>query len=323
MASIFIDFAYEVLKQSEIPLTYREIWEIGHEKGLDRDLQTKGKTPWHSVGAQLYVDVLDNEKTRFIKVGKRPTRFFLKSREHELNRETMETVEKTEAKKEVTKSSYKEKDLHPILTYYTSSSPLFNQGKSIYTKTIHHETSLKSGFNQWVYPDIVGFYMPTEDWNAEVIELNRISDNNALQLYSFELKKSLNKSTYRESFFQAVSNSSWAHEGYLVAAEIDEDDELQAELKRLASSFGIGIIKLELSDIDSSEVLYPAKRRESLDWETINKLCEQNKDFKKFIQDVKIDFEGKRIHPSEYDEVKKDIYKYIQDVLKIEPAEDN
>jgi uncharacterized protein len=322
MAYKLYDFAYDVLKQATKPLTYREIWEIGYEKGLYNKLRPLGKTPWMSVGSQLYVDVRDNEKSRFIKVGKRPTRFFLKEREHELKQGKIEMNEKTETKKIEPKSTYKERDLHALLTYYTAS-PSFNRGKSIYTKTIFHEASLKSGYNQWVYPDIVGFYLPIDDWSTDVIELNRISDNNSLELYSFEMKKTLNKTNYRESFFQAVSNSSWAHEGYLVTAEIDDDDELFAELKRLASSFGIGIIKLDLSDIDSSYVLYPAKLHESLDWETINKLCELNKNFEKFIQDVKIDFEGKRIHPSEYDEVKKDIYTYIQEVLKIKQVEDD
>ncbi|MCX6579145.1 MAG: HTH domain-containing protein [Candidatus Aminicenantes bacterium] len=323
MTYTFYDFAYEVLKQATIPLTYQDIWKMGLEKGLDKKLRKIGKTPWMSVGAQLYVDVRDNEKSRFIKVGLRPTRFFLKEREQELKQGKMETVEKTETKKVETQSSFKEKDLHPVLTYYTSASPLFNRGKSIYTKTIAHEKSLKPGYNQWVYPDMVGFYLPIDDWSSDVIELNRISDNNALHLYSFEIKKVLNKSNYRESFFQAVSNSSWAHEGYLVTTEINEDDELQAELKRLASSFGIGIIKLDLSDIDSSDVLYPAKLRDSLDWETINKLCEQNPEFEKFLQDVKIDFEGKRIHPSEYNAVEKDIYAYIEDVLKIKQVEED
>jgi len=55
-----------------------------------------------------------------------------------------------------------------------------------------------------------------------------------------------------------------------------------------------------------------------LDWETINKLCEQNADFEKFLRDVKIDFESKRVHRSDYDEVLKDIAKYIKDKIKIE-----
>ena len=61
------------------------------------------------------------------------------------------------------------------------------------------------------------------------------------------------------------------------------------------SLFGIGIIQLELKDIDSSKVLFPARQRPSLDWETMNKLTEQNKDFNKFIKDVKIDFNSKVI----------------------------
>jgi len=207
--------------------------------------------------------------------------------------------------------------LHPLLTYFAYTNPSFNRGRSIYTKTIYHEKSMKSGYNEWVHPDIVGFYLPIDDWRPDVIEFNRLSDNNSLKLFSFELKRSLTKGNYREAYFQAVSNSSWAHEGYLVASYILQDDDFRAELERLASSFGIGIIHLDPTDIDGSIILYPARIKPSLDWETINKLCEQNGDFEKFLQDVKIDFESKRVHKAEYDEVTKDIEKYIADKLKI------
>jgi hypothetical protein len=165
---------------------------------------------------------------------------------------------------------------------------------------------------------MVGFYLPLDDWRSSVIELNRLCDNNSLRLFSFELKKSLHKGNYRESYFQAVSNSSWAHEGYLVAADVLQDDDFLAEMERLASSFGIGVIHLEPTDIDASRILYPARSRQTLDWETINKLCDKNPDFAKFLEDVKIDFEGKRIHRSEYDEVVTDIAKYIKEKMKIE-----
>ncbi|MFH0983062.1 MAG: hypothetical protein V2A79_16205 [Planctomycetota bacterium] len=133
------------------------------------------------------------------------------------------------------------------------------------------------------------------------------------------MKRSLTKGNYREAYFQAVSNSSWAHEGYLVAADILQDDDFLAEIERLASSFGIGIIHLDPSDVDSSTILYPARSRDSLDWDTINKLCEQNEDFAKFIQDVKIDFGSKRVHRAEYDEVIHDIDVYVRDKLRIGP----
>ena len=318
MSYSFLDLAYDVLKPATQPMIYQEIWQVGHDKGLTAKLETTGKTPWQSLGARLYVEVRDNEDGRFIKVGSRPTRFFLKERESELPADAISKLEKEEGKKAEKKTEYHERDLHPLLTYYANSNPSFNRGRSIYTKTIMHEKSTKGGYNEWIHPDMVGFYLPLDDWRPNVIEFNRLSDNNSLRMFSFEIKKSLTKASYREAYFQAVSNSSWAHEGYLVAVQILQDDEFLAELERLASSFGIGIIQLDPTDIDGSRILYPARVRPSLDWETINKLCEQNSDFDKFLQDVKIDFESKRIHRAEFDEVSKDITKYIKDKMKIE-----
>lgn len=314
----FLDLAYDVLKKATVPLTYQEVWQVGKESGLADKIKTSGKTPWQSLGAQLYVEVRDNEESRFMKVGKRPARFFLKDRAAELPADAVEKIEKEEVIKKEKKTQYHERDLHPLLTYFVYANPTFNRGRSIFTKTIFHEKSQRSRYNEWIHPDIVGFYLPLDDWRPDVIEFNRLSDNNSLRLFSFEMKKSLTKANYREAFFQAVSNSSWAHEGYLVATEILQDDEFLSELERLASSFGIGIIQLDPTDIDSSGILYPARSRENLDWETINKLCEQNSDFEKFLQDVKIDFESKRIHRAEFDEVLKNIRRYIKEKLKIE-----
>ncbi|MDP3939120.1 MAG: HTH domain-containing protein [Deltaproteobacteria bacterium] len=319
MADTFLDLAYEVLKQSSKPLTYQEIWQAS--KTMNIDFTTEGKTPWQTLGAYLYVQVRDNPSSKFIKVGKRPARFFLKERESELTTDVVAKLEIEEAKTIPRQPSYHERDLHPLLAYYVYSNPAFNRGRSIFTKTIFHEISRKSGYSEWTNPDMVGFYLPLEDWRPEVIEFNRLSDNNSLRLFSFELKRTLDKRTYRESFFQAVSNSSWAHEGYLVAAEILQDDEFLAELERLATSFGIGVIHLDLSDINGSAVIFPARIRNTLDWENINKLCEQNEDFAKFIADVKIDFEAKRIHKSEYDEIPKDPRKYISDKFGINSAD--
>jgi hypothetical protein len=50
----------------------------------------------------------------------------------------------------------------------------------------------------------------------------------------------------------------------------------------------------------------------------MNKLCDLNKDFKKFIQDVKIDFDSKRIHKSEYDSILTDPDEYGVKLLKKE-----
>lgn len=313
----FLDLASDVLKQAAQPMTYQEIWQAACDKGLASKIDTSGKTPAQTLGARLYVEVRDNAGSQFIPVGKRPVRFFLRVRQSELPEDAASKIEKAEVKKPEPKASYHERELHPLLTYFAYANPSFNRGRSIFTKTIFHEKSSKAGYNEWIHPDMVGFYLPLDDWRPEVIEFNQLSDNNSLRLFSFEIKKALTKANYRESYFQAVSNSSWAHEGYLVAADILQDDEFLAELERLASSFGIGIIHLDVADIDSARILYPAKFRESLDWETINKLCEQNRDFEKFLQDVKIDFESKRIHRSEYDSVVKDIAQYVTSKLKV------
>ena len=312
MVYSFLDLASDVLRKAAKPLTYQEVWQAGQQMGLVSKIQTAGRTPWQSLGAQLYVEVRDNESSKFIKVGKRPARFFLKDRAEEITEAVAAKIEQVDAKQTQKSADYKERDLHPVLAYFAYANPAFNRGRAIITKTIHHEKSKKYGYSDWTHPDIVGFSIPLEDWQPDVIAFNELSERNALTLFSFEIKRHLTKGTYREAYFQAVSNSSWAHQGYLVAAEIDADDDLLAELERLASSFGIGVIHLQLADLSESRVVYPARVKNSLDWETINKLCEQNDDFQKFLQSVKIDVTARKVHRAEYDEVIPHIDAYVE-----------
>jgi hypothetical protein len=59
-------------------------------------------------------------------------------------------------------------------------------------------------------------------------------------------------------------------------------------------------------------VLIPARVKGTLDWETINKLCDESTDFRAFIQSVKIDVNARKVHREEYDRVDKDIKAYVQ-----------
>jgi hypothetical protein len=127
--------------------------------------------------------------------------------------------------------------------------------------------------------------------------------NTAVKLFSFELKRELSISNIRESFFQAVSNSSWANEGYLAAAIIDTDTDFMYELKRLSTSFGIGVIKLDTSDPDSSEILLPAKSKDFIDWDTVNKISSINTDFRDFLTRIKNDMKNQEIRKEKYDSV--------------------
>jgi len=262
------------------------------------------------LGAQLYTTVSGNDASKIIKVGIKPQKFQLKKSSNRIevpvnpqiddndildveSEPELTGVEKVIKKK---KFDFLEKELHAFLTYYAYHY------LHCYTKTINHSQSTKKEFGEWVHPDIVGCYYPIDEWKPEVYELSSAIGNVSIKLLSFEVKRELSFGNLRECFFQTVSNSSWANESYLVASKIAKDPNFIDELRRLSTSFGIGVIKLNLDDPQASEIILAAKYRESLDWETINKLT-MNTDFKEFLTRVKIDISSKKIHFKEYDQV--------------------
>ena len=170
--------------------------------------------------------------------------------------------------------TYKERSLHRLLSNYLL-------GQNILSKTIFHESSNKSDQSQkWVHPDMVGVAFNEFQDPATRSLLKAAETKEYIDLYSYELKRTIdNDHQLKEYFFQALSNSSWANYGYLVALEITED--LMEEMARLNRSFGIGVIKLSPYK-DDTQVLFPARKNE-LDYYTIDKLCRINKDFKSFI----------------------------------------
>lgn len=176
MAYSYLDLAEEVLKNAKGPLTFQQIWERAVEGKLDARLRKTGKTPHQTLGARLYVEVRDNPVSSIVKVGKRPARFFLRRRSHEISEGMVEEIEKNEARQPEPKTAYSESDLHPLLTYFVFANPSFARGRSIVTKTIHHPQSKRTGFNEWLHPDIVGVYLPVDDWNPEVIAFNQLVD---------------------------------------------------------------------------------------------------------------------------------------------------
>lgn len=140
-----MDVASDVLKSAGHPLTYQEIWQAGQRAGFATKVRTAGKTPWTSLGAQLYVDVRDNDASRFIKIGKRPARFFLKSRADEITDEVATKIETAVETPPRRTPGYQERDLHSVLTYFAYANPAFNRGRPVITKTILHEKSKGSG----------------------------------------------------------------------------------------------------------------------------------------------------------------------------------
>ena len=120
------------------------------------------------------------------------------------------------------------------------------------------------------------------------------------KLWSFEAKRLINRSNVRECFFQAVSNSSWANFGYLVAAEIGGPDTLK-ELRMLFASHGIGFIKLDVENPADSQVLIPARERDEIDWDMANRLATENKDFLEYVKLVKQFYQTSEARPTDWD----------------------
>lgn len=79
-----LDIAAEVLKRATKPLTYEEIWEVGKELPMASTLPAVGRPPGTTLGARLLVDTRDNPRTRFMKLGRSPTRFWLVRRRADL-----------------------------------------------------------------------------------------------------------------------------------------------------------------------------------------------------------------------------------------------
>ncbi len=293
----FLGLAEKVLRNVNKPLSPYEMWKYAQSKGWDSLLTSQGKTPAHTLYSSVFVNARDSANPIFYRVGVSPARYFLKELQQDFKVEKLEKVAQETDVSDESLFEYDEADLHPFLTFYARN------GFQAYTKTIHHTKSTKKEFGEWVHPDQIGVYFPVKDWKTEVLDLSAAIGNNALRFYSFELKKTLSFGNLREAFFQAVSNSSWANEGYLVAAEISQDEDFLTELRRLSTSFGIGVIELSLDDPNSSKTLYPSRERDSIDWETLNKLSTMNKDVLELVTRIKKDLQTKEFIEERYDEI--------------------
>lgn len=174
---------------------------------------------------------------------------------------------------------------------------------NIYPKRIDEKTSSnnkgKKG-NIWLHPDIVGLEFLASNYDEHIREfMNNVAPIEKIALYSYEVKISLTKSNVRECFVQAATNSSWSNFGYLVASEINED--VMDECKLLANQFGIGLIRLDTEDpTENSNIVIQAQRK-NLNWQTIDRIYKENKDFKVFIKYVNNSIKTNEVNPKDWD----------------------
>ncbi len=241
----------EPIKVTEVYHKAKELFEKGEIESM---FDYGGKTPHQSVNSYIYTALNKGEELPFLKVQEKPVLIALKGavKEPVLN-----------AQKPTAPSAkiVHERELRPFLTYMA----FLNENLKCYTKTIFHERSLRSpkGMGKWLYPDMVWVrFLHAELSNENLIAFSKKFDTLPVKLVSFELKKEISVNNCRECYFQAISNSSWANEGYLVGHHIATHDlELMDLLKRLHASFGIGVIDLR-TDEDKSTILLNAKYKE-------------------------------------------------------------
>ncbi|GAA7724985.1 COG2958 family protein [Helicobacter pylori] len=273
----------------------KELFEKGE---ITKMFDYGGKTPHQSVSASIYTALNKGEELPFLKAQEKPVLIAL-------NSAAKEPVLNTQKLSVPSAKIAHERDLHPFLTYMA----FHNENLKCYTKTIFHEESVKSpkGTDRWLYPDMVGVrFLHAELSNENLIAFSKKFDTLPVKLVSFELKKEISVNNCRECYFQAISNSSWANEGYLVGRHIDtHNPQLMDLLKRLHASFGIGVIDLRTNE-DKSAILLNAKYKEKIDYTVALELSDKNPKFSGFLKSV-VDYDPAHSYryKDEFDEVKK------------------
>ncbi|TDQ11015.1 HTH domain-containing protein [Pedobacter metabolipauper] len=262
----------KVLEEYNGSLTYLQVLEKVDEKEyID---WKNAKTPGDTIAAQLGHFIRQNDsRIKRIK-GKKGFEYYSTKNEKDINLTQIIDAEKAPAISNQIKS-YQERHLHKLLSSYLKS-------QEINCKTIFHEKSANSrdDHQKWIHPDMIGIdFLNLKNKSSNAL-MKLINKADAFNLISYEIKKEI-KTDYelKKYFFQAVSNSSWANYGYLVAFDISKN--LIDEMERLCQSFGIGIIELKSNPYESN-VLFVSRYRE-LDFRTIDKLCEINGDFERFM----------------------------------------
>ncbi|MDF7670105.1 hypothetical protein PT276_02605 [Orbaceae bacterium ESL0721] len=211
----------------------------------------------------------------------RPKKYYFSQKTDET--EILEAEYRSSKNRETKKNGYCEYDLYPLLSKYLLDE------LNVYTKRIDEKrSSNKMGRNGniWLHPDVVGLEDLSSDWNDLVKECVKLYADQRSKLWSFEVKILLNMSNVRESFFQAVSNSSWANFGYLVTSQITGNETLK-ELRVLCQAHGIGVIKLDADNPSESQILIPAQEKTIIDWDSCSRLAQENGDFSHYIKLVK------------------------------------
>lgn len=257
------------------------------------------RTPKATISALLGNFIRENDsRVKRIKHGRRYL-YYLAKLENDLD------LDESIASTSIKTKTYKERDLHILLSSYLKS-------KNIYSKTILHEESKnsKDDHQKWIHPDMVSVEYTNLKSKTNKAFMKILNKTDTFKLTSYEIKREINTDyELKKCYFQAVSNSSWANYGYLVAFEIS--DNLINEIQRLNQAFGIGVIELK-SNPFQSKILFQSTHKE-LDFKTIDKLCKVNTKYDEFIEFIEKSLSAEdRFEGS----VKKELYDFCDEYFE-------
>ena len=261
-----------ILEKLNKQSTYQEVTDYIKNNEL---YISDGKTLEATVSA-LLGDFIRKNDTRIGRLKEGRTYFYYLTKNQLENKIDLPNIEQRIDKR--SKIDFYERDLHPLFVSYLKS-------QNIFSKTILHEESKNSRdeTQKWVHPDIVGVKFTKLNSDISSRLLKTLEKKDSCEIISYELKKEINSDyELKKSYFQAVSNSSWANKGYLVALDINTN--LYSELERLNKAFGIGIIKLHSNPFES-QILFQSSYRE-LDYQTIDKLSNINGKYEDIIEQI-------------------------------------
>jgi len=174
-----------------------------------------------------------------------------------------------------------------------------------------------AGVNRWKFPDVVLLNWGVGDvtdqgyrLDPDLLQVKISLGEPPFLLRSVELKVGLSLSSFRENFFQCVSNSKWAHGATLAIANNVDDYTLSEELRRLGASYDISVDSYGLSsefldslpsaskiramtDSEFDDAVAPkialqrvssGKERPALDWEHIRDLRKLSPEFRQLFE---------------------------------------
>ena len=164
-------------------------------------------------------------------------------------------------------------------------------------------------------PDLIsvswktGFNASRSELDEDMLQLQKSFGSQPFTLRSMKMKLEILDDSYREDFFQCLSNSRWAHFGELVVASPITNIEIANDLRNLGQEFGIGITSYGLDNDTLDDLPEPgaiqyftereieglfrlinyqkiseSRPRNELAWEQVSKLRNSNTEIEKMFK---------------------------------------